>query len=57
MVLVVDESPEDRFLFKLMLGKAHVKNPVVTAESGAKAIAYLEKSCQAAEARGAANQP
>ena len=52
MVLVVDESPEDRFLFKLMLGKAHVKNPVVTAESGAKAIAYLRKSCQAGGSPG-----
>ena len=46
-MLVVDDSPEDLFLFKEVLGKAHVNNPVVTAESGAKAIAYLRKSCQA----------
>lgn len=47
IVLVVDDSPEDLLLFKEVLGKAHLKNPVVTAESGAKAIAYLRKSCQA----------
>ena len=47
VLLVVDDSPDDLVLFKEVLGKAHVNNPVVTAESGAQAIAYLRKSCLA----------
>lgn len=40
-IMVVDDEPEDLFIAKRYLGKAGIKNPTVTFESGDTAIAFL----------------
>jgi CheY-like chemotaxis protein len=40
-ILVVEDSPEDAFLFKTALGRAHVHASLHIVEDGAEAVRYL----------------
>jgi two-component system response regulator len=40
-ILVVEDSPQDAFLFKTALGRAHVHASVHIVEDGAEAVRYL----------------
>ena len=48
VILVADDSEDDRVLFERLLRKAGVENPLVFAESGDAAISILRRSCPAA---------
>lgn len=41
-ILLVEDSPDDELLFKLILRRNHVENPVLVVRDGMAAIAYLE---------------
>lgn len=47
-VVLVDDSPDDRFLSSRMLRRAGLRNPIVTLSDGDEAIAYLRSTCLAA---------
>jgi two-component system response regulator len=42
-ILVVEDSPQDAFLFKTALGRAHVHASVHIVEDGAEAVRYLSR--------------
>src|ERR1700722_17921017 len=47
-ILLAEDSPDDELLFKLVMKKAGVENPVVVVRDGQEAIAYLREGSASA---------
>ena len=46
-LLLVDDSPDDHALFRAVLAKAGVENPLVSVGNAEQAIAWLRRACPA----------
>lgn len=51
VILIADDSADDRLLFEHLLRKAGIENPLVFADSGEAAIVALRRSCPAGGGR------